>query len=195
MASKPKSMNQRYEDLILIAPTIEYKQQAKELIEETQKYDANNPDKWAGYSLMQEYENYEEWLKELEKELNPETVNPGRVPAVTYFLLRKSDNRILGVINIRYYLNEYLKNYAGHIGYSIRPTERRKGYGHRQLELALEKCRELSIEKVLVTCKEGNIGSEKTIKSCGGVYEDTRFLEEDNVNIKRYWITVKNKEY
>ena len=54
---------EKYEEVILIKPTIEYKEQAKEMMEETKKYDANSPDIWAGYSSMQEYEEYEEWLK------------------------------------------------------------------------------------------------------------------------------------
>lgn len=52
--------------------------------------------------------------------------------------MRKSDNRILGIINIRHALNDYLLTYGGHIGYSIRPSERQKGYGKIQLLLALK---------------------------------------------------------
>lgn len=179
------------EEIVLIKPTIEYKQQAKEMIEETKKYDADNSDIWAGYASMNKYQNYEKWLKKLENDLDFENIKPGRVPASTYFLLRKSDNKILGIIDIRYELNEYLENFGGHIGYSIRPTERRKGYGHKQLILGLEKCLEIPINNVLVTCRANNIGSAKVIESCGGVYEDTRFCEQENDNLKRYWINIK----
>ena len=181
------------EELILVKPTITHKQQVKEMMEETKKYDANNPDIWAGYSSMQEYENYEDWLQKLENDLDFENIKPGRVPASTYFLLRKTDNKILGIINIRYYLNEYLQNYGGHIGYSIRATERRKGYGHKQLILGLEKSLEIPINRVLITCRENNGGSAKTIESCGGIYEDTRFSKEENDNFKRYWIEIKKE--
>lgn len=182
------------EELVLVKPTITHKQQAREMIEEARKYDSNNPDIWAGYSSMQEYENYEDWLQKLENDLDFENIKPGRVPASTYFLLRKTDNKILGIINIRYYLNEYLENYGGHIGYSIRATERRKGYGYKQLLLGLEKCLEIPINNVLITCRENNGGSAKVIKGCGGIYEDTRFSKEENDNFKRYWIEIK-KEY
>lgn len=178
-------------EIILVKPTIEYKQQAKEMIEEAKKYDANNADIWAGYSSMQKYEHYEEWLKKLESDLDFENIKLGRVPAATYFAVRKSDNKIVGIINIRYELNEYLENYGGHIGYSIRPTERRKGYGRKQLVLALEKCLETSRDKVLITCRENNKGSARIIESCGGIYEDTRFSKEENDNFKRYWIDLK----
>lgn len=178
-------------ELVLIKPTTAYKNQAKELMEETKKYDFENPDIWAGYSSMNKYERYEDWLEKLENDMDFENIKPGRVPASTYFLVRKTDNRILGIINIRYEFNKYLENYGGHIGYSIRPTERRKGYGHKQLLLGLEKCLEISINNVLVTCRENNIGSAKVIESCGGIYEDTRFCKEENDNLKRYWIDIE----
>ena len=177
--------------IILVKPSIEYEKQAKEMIEEAKKYDAGNPDIWAGYSKMQEYENFNEWLKEVEKNLNKETVDPGRVQAAVYFSVRQSDNKIVGIINIRYELNQILLQHGGHIGYAIRATERRKGYGHTQLALGLEKCKNLSIDKVLVTCREKNLGSEKTIKSCGGVLEDIRYCKDENDNFKRYWIDNK----
>lgn len=179
------------EEIILVKPTIEYKEQAIEMMEEAKEYDANNSSIFAGYSSMQKYESYEEWLEKLEADLDFENIKPGRVPAATYFSVRKSDNRIVGTINIRYELNEYLENFGGHIGYSIRATERRKGYGRKQLLLSLEKCLEIPIDKVLLTCKENNIGSERIIKSCGGVYEDTRYSAEQGYNIKRYWINLK----
>lgn len=180
------------EDIKLIKPTIEHRIQAKEMLEEARKYDADNPDIWAGYSSMQKYEKYEDWLEKLENDLDFENIKSGRVSAATYFSVRKSDNKIIGIINIRYELNEYLENFGGHIGYSIRATERKKGYGKKQLELALDKCLEISIDKVLITCRENNIGSEKVIKSCEGIYEDTRYSEKEKDNLKRYWIKLND---
>lgn len=180
-------------EIILVKPTIEYKQQAKEMMEESREYDADNPDIWAGYSSMHKYENYEEWLQKLENDLDFGNIKPGRVPAATYFSVRKSDNKVVGIINIRYELNEYLENFGGHIGYSIRATERRKGYGRKQLLLALEKCLEVPINKVLVTCRESNKESARVIESCGGIYEDTRYSEEEKDNFKRYWIKLNEK--
>ena len=176
------------DDIVLINPTIDYKEQAREMMEEARKYDADDPDIWAGYASMEEYNTYEEWLKALENDLDFKNIKVGRVPASTYFLLRKADNKIIGIINIRYNLNEFLENYGGHIGYSIRATERRKGYGHIQLKLGLEKCLEIPINKVLITCREKNIGSAKVIERCGGIYEYNRFCQKENYNIKRYWI-------
>ena len=176
------------EEIILVFPTIEYEQQAKELIEETIRLDNENPDKWAGFSRLQEFDNYKEWIVTLINELDKNKLAPGRVCATTYFSVRKSDNKILGIINIRHELNDYLYNFGGHIGYSIRPTERRKGYGNKQLSLALDKCINLDIKKVLITCRENNIGSAKTIESCHGKLENIVFNESENDIFKRYWI-------
>lgn len=179
------------EDIVLKKASIEYKEEVLKMMEEGKKYDTDNPDIWAGYSSMQNFDTYEEWLEKTELDLDFENIKPGRVPAIVYLAVRNSDNKVVGIINIRYKFNEYLENYGGHIGYSIRATERRKGYGKKQLMLALEKCLEIPIDKVLITCRETNIGSEKTIKSCGGVYEDTRYCNKEKDNLKRYWIDLK----
>lgn len=144
---------------------------------------------FAGYSSLEKFESYEEWLQKLENEFTGKNLPPNRVPASTYFLVR-SDNQILGIVNIRHSLNEYLKNYGGHIGYSIRYSERRKGYGKKQLLLALEKCKEISLKKVLITCRENNVASSKTIESCGGILENILYCENEKDNLKRYWITL-----
>lgn len=178
------------EELILVFPTLEYELQAKELIKETIELDNDNPDKWAGFSRLQEFEDYKEWVQTIINELDPTKLAPGRVTATTYFTVRPSDNRIVGIINIRHELNDYLKAFGGHIGYSIRPTERRKGYGKAQLRLGLDKCELLNIKEVLITCREANIGSAKTIESCNGTLENMLFNEEQNESFKRYWINL-----
>lgn len=110
----------------------------------------------------------------------------GWVPDSTYWLIEE-EYRILGVVNIRHSLTNHLMNAGGHIGYGIRPSERQKGYATEILRLALEKTRELGINRVLVVCDAINIGSEKTILKNGGV-EDNDFVEDDGNVIKRYWI-------
>ena len=92
------------------------------------------------------------------------------------------------MIDIRHSLNEHLFNFGGHIGYSVRKSERRKGYATRMLALALEECRRLGILRVLVTCDSENIASERTILINGGVLENT--VPEDGRFTRRYWITL-----
>ena len=108
------------------------------------------------------------------------------IPADTWFLMDESGQKILGAVNIRCGLNEELLVRGGHIGYSVAPSERRKGYATEQLRLALEKCRAMGLGLVLITCDKGNIGSARVIQKNGGVLEDERIL--DGIVFQRYWV-------
>ena len=99
-------------------------------------------------------------------------------------------NILLGAVNIRHYLNDYLLKYAGHIGDGIRPSERNKGYGKKMIALALMECKKLSIDKVLMVCDKDNIASAKTIINNGGVLEN-EFVDENGRIEQRYWIEIK----
>ncbi|AOY16831.1 GNAT family N-acetyltransferase [Bacillus sp. ABP14] len=108
------------------------------------------------------------------------------VPDSTYWLVT-DNNRIVGAVNIRHSLTEHLFNAGGHIGYGIRPSERRKGYATKLLELSLEKTKKLNITRALVVCDEVNTASEKTILHNGGL-RDKDFIEEDGNVVRRFWI-------
>lgn len=108
------------------------------------------------------------------------------VPDSTYWLVT-DHNRIVGVVNIRHSLTEHLFNAGGHIGYGIRPSERRKGYATKLLALSLEKAKQLNITKALIVCDEVNTASEKTILHNSGVRDDD-FIEEDGNVVRRFWI-------
>lgn len=180
------------EELILVVPSIEYKNQAINLIEEVDKVDVDPNIRFSGFNSLEEYkENYEEWITYIKNQLNKQTVQNGLVTANTFFTIRKSDNKLVGIINIRHELNDYLFNYGGHIGYSILPSERRKGYAYKQLLLGLEFCKNLNIENVLITCVDYNTGSSKTIEKVGGVLENIVFNPNKNTKEKRYWIENK----
>lgn len=127
----------------------------------------------------------EEWLdynRRMEDRSNPEIV-----PCLQYALF--DDDRLLGLIQIRLALRGYLVQFGGHIGYCVRPTERRKGYAKAMLRLALDICRSEGLERVLVTCLDTNLASARTIESCGGTLESIVF---DHLNyqasMRRYWI-------
>ncbi|ENB9404993.1 GNAT family N-acetyltransferase [Bacillus paranthracis] len=108
------------------------------------------------------------------------------VPDSTYWLVT-DHNRIVGAVNIRHSLTEHLFNAGGHIGYGIRPSERRKGYATKLLALSLEKAKQLNITKALIVCDEVNIASEKTILHNGGL-RDKDFIEEDGNVVRRFWV-------
>lgn len=93
------------------------------------------------------------------------------------------------MIDIRHFLNDYLEQFGGHIGYSVRKSERKKGYAKMMLALALGECKELNIDRVLLTCSKDNIPSMKTILSQNGVLEN-EVLKGDRITC-RYWIDLK----
>ncbi|WP_414632700.1 GNAT family N-acetyltransferase [Clostridium sp. UBA4395] len=112
----------------------------------------------------------------------------GLVPSSMYFLI-DNHNKIYGAIDIRHRLNDYLLRYGGHIGYGIRPSQRRKGYASQMLTLALPIAKELGINKVLITCDKNNVGSAKTIMNNGGILENE--VINGNEVTQRYWIEFK----
>ena len=110
------------------------------------------------------------------------------VRSTQFLYIRPEDGKMVGTIQVRHTLNAFLAAYGGHIGYSVRPSERRKGYAARMLRDTLPFCRQIGLKKVLVSCRPDNIGSRKTILANGGVYESTVFVSERNEELERYWI-------
>ena len=146
-------------------PTINRKNDALEFIQEFFDYSSNV---YGAGSLKRYVDNYEGWLEKLEQDYARE-VSEEHVPARTYFFVRSSDKRIVGMINIRLALNERLKQYGGHIGYCIRPTERNKGYNKINLYLGLKVCDEYGIKEVLLDADKNNPASWKTMEALGGI--------------------------
>jgi len=144
----------------------------------------------SGAGKLAETENYNEWLEKAIKDLSIETVPEGRVPSTQYLTFRKSDNKLVGMIQVRHNIEtEHLLKYGGHIGDCVRPSERNKGYATKQISLALEECKKLGIEKVLITCKDWNKASARTIEKNGGVFEN-QITDAEGVVFNRYWITI-----
>ena len=170
------------EKIILVKPDLSYEDEITKYKEESLK---ENP-LINGSAGLNRFSSIEDWLEELKKRSSEATVPEGLVPSSTYLGVREKDNYIVGMIDIRHYLNKYLTQVGGNIGYSVRKSERNKGYAKRMLKLALEKCKDLKIKKVLITCDEDNIASEKVILSANAKFEDIRSL--DGKNIKRFWI-------
>ena len=170
------------EKIILVKPDLSYSDEIIKYKEESLK---ENP-LINGSAGLNRFSSIEDWLEELKKRSSEATVPEGLVPSSTYIGVREKDNYIVGMIDIRHYLNDFLKQFGGNIGYSVRKSERNKGYAKQMLKLALEKCKELKIKKVLITCDEDNIASEKVILSANAKFEDIRNV--DGENKKRFWI-------
>ena len=144
----------------------------------------------AGCSNLRTQPDPMDWLDEARRLLNQETAPEGWVVSTQFLALRESDGALVGMIQVRHDIesSDYLKNYGGHIGYSVRPRERRKGYATEMLRLALEFCRELGLKRVLMTCWPYNEGSKRAILNNGGVFESRRYEPYENDMFDRYWI-------
>ena len=171
--------------IILVKPDLSY---ADEIIKYKEESLKESPI-INGSAGLDRFSSIEIWFEELKKRSCEDTVPKGLVPSSTYLGVREKDNYIVGMIDIRHYLNEYLTQVGGHIGYGVRKTERNKGYAKQMLKLALEKCKELKIKKVLITCDEDNIASEKVILSANAKLEDIRNVDGENKT--RFWIDLQ----
>ncbi len=112
-------------DLKFIKITKEYQNDILAMLEEVKIEDNNELWQYAGMASLEKFSSFDEWLDKINKESMGENLLPNRVPASTYILVRNKDNKVLGIYNIRHKLNDYLFNFGGHIGYSIRPSERK----------------------------------------------------------------------
>lgn len=126
------------------------------------------------------------YVKERRAAERREDLQPGMVPQSEFWLL--DEERVLGRVKVRHELNEKLRAFGGHIGYEVRPSERRKGRGTLALRLALDFARELGLREVLLTCDEDNAGSRGVIEANGGHLEGVVKLDWYDKPICHYWI-------
>ena len=165
----------------LAHPSEQYKDSFIQAVHEFQQ-----EGRYEAYDVDVLSDNFVSFVKTLlDKAVSP---RPDRVPETVYWLVEEDE--FLGRVSIRHELTGFLPDYGGHIGYEIRPTERRRGYGTLSLKLVLPKARELGLNRVLLTCDDTNIGSIKIIEANGGVHQDTRQLDYRPVPIRRYWIDI-----
>lgn len=174
------------DDFFLVEPSEDY---AVQIAEYRQDF-LDTKSSMDGCGPLRRCENPTEYILECRKYTVPETLLEGTVIATQFLYIRKVDNRLVGMIQVRHYFNKYLSKYGGHIGYSIKPGERRKGYATSMLKAILPYCKEIGLDEILITCIRDNIGSEKTILNNGGVYESTVYEWKERCKLKRFWITL-----
>ena len=169
----------------LVEPALEYEGQVMAY----RKAFLESGDSFDGCAGLEETEDYRDWL-DFEARLSRK-YGADYVPSTVRLAVRKGDNKVVGIIDLRRRLTPFLERYGGNIGYSVLPGERGKGYAGEMLGLMLEHCRERGFQKVLVTCDRENLPSARTIVSHGGVLENE---VEDKAGlgksgwIRRYWI-------
>lgn len=173
------------DELTLCRPTMAFAQQIAayraEMLSAHSSFD--------GCSGLEQYEAVPDWLTHLEQFASAATCPPGRVPSSTFLAVRKTDGRVVGIIDLRHHIDHpILSVWGGHIGYSVRPGERGKGYAKEMLRQLLPHCRALGLAKVLITCDEANPASARVIEVNGGKLET--IIEVDGERIRRYWITL-----
>lgn len=177
-------MNSRRDSLILVKPTEQSKDAVlayrEDFVEATDSH---------GTASLDKAVTFEEWLQHVRDFENEETVKEGYVPSSTYLAVRESDNRLVGMLAIRHKLSKALEFEGGHIGYSVRRSERRNGYATQMLKQALSICEDMGIYRVLLTCDKDNNGSISVINANGGILQD-EFTAEDGNLAQRYWITL-----
>jgi len=166
-------------EIELVFPTKAHEAAAAEYYRE---HLAFGEDTLHGDSNLDSAENYDDWLKKINEELYHE------IRSIIFFAFRKADNKMIGTINVRYPYEGYVRIH-GHIGYGVRPGERGKGYASVMLRLALAHCKEIGLEKVLLTCDKSNVASAKTIINCSGILE-SESLQSDGDFLQRYWISI-----
>lgn len=168
--------------LTLVRPSKKYRTHLNDMMEEWTRTN----EEIVPYSIRRiDYRDFDRYLQGFEEE---QKGLPGFVPATTFFAFDTERNIFVGAVNIRHRLNEALLLNGGHIGDGVRPSERRKGYATKMIALALEECRKLKLDSVLMVCDKQNIGSAKSIVKNGGILENE--IEVGGNIEQRYWISL-----
>ena len=168
-------------DITLIPATADLRDEFWEMAHEWQA--ADDPRYRAGI------DDFEHYMAQVERYRKGVDILPQFVPSSEFWLVK--GRRILGRVSIRHRLNAGLEIEGGHIGYDIRPSERRKGYGTLLLALALKEARALGLKRVLVTCDTDNTGSAKIIEKNGGVFDGHETSPRTGKQINQYWIELR----
>lgn len=163
-------------ELRLEEPRLEHQQEHEKMLKEF----LNNGEEIIPRAMrIKPYETYPQFLQRTLDRKEGKNLPEQRVPGSLYFIIDK-ENKIVGSINIRHQLNEWLEKIGGHIGYGIRPNERKKWYATIALKLALEKYKELGITKPIVICDKENIWSAKVIQNNWWILESEYPCKENN---------------
>jgi predicted acetyltransferase len=180
-----KGLKPMINNVILIEPSSQYKDEYLDMVFEWK----SSGEKLIPWVLRFDSTNFQSMIEELTRLRSDTNLEENKVNSSTFWLANQ-DRKLIGVVNIRHKLNDNLLHIGGHIGYGIRPSERKKGYATEILRLALLEAKKLGITKALVTCDKDNIGSAKTIINNDGILDSEEIINE--IEIQRYWIEIKN---
>lgn len=165
-------------NLKLVRPTLEMKEEA---LKYRQEHFDNNETIINGSELLDKTESYEVWLQSVTDNASPATVNPNWVVTDTFFAVDEK-GEIVGIIDLRHALNEFLKDF-GNCGYSVRPSKRCRGYATEMLRQVLEVAKKAGLKEVHLSVERSNAASVKTITKNGGVYERSFEFEGEMADV------------
>ncbi len=137
------------------------------------------------FVFQQADESWPAYVARVEREQRGRDLDPGRVPNT--FLFAEVGGELVGRVSIRHDLNDYLATVGGHIGYAVRPADRRRGYARSILRQSLQRAKNLGLDQVLITCDDDNVASARPIESFGGILENV-ITPDDSSPTRRYWI-------
>ena len=175
-------------EIKLVKLSKEYERQITEMLDEWELYNNTHETDHSPWAIFSDHSDFDNYIKLTKLREMPK--DPKYVPSSLYYAYNSCEDIMVGAVNIRHYLNEKLLFDGGHIGDGVRPSQRRKGYATKIISLALDECRKLGINKVLITCNKDNIGSAKSIIKNGGILEN-EVIDEDGIIVQRYWIDIK----
>jgi len=173
------------QNLKLIKIDKKYQKEITEMLDEWEEFNNTHDTDHSPRAIFSNHSNFDEYIKNTLQREN--SIDSKYVPSSLYYAYDQKRKIMVGAVNIRHYLNEKLLFDGGHIGDGVRPSERRKGYATKIISLALDECKNLGINKVLITCNKDNIGSAKSIINNGGILENEA-VDEDKQVVQRYWI-------
>ena len=177
--------------LKLVKPDIKYYNQYKEMMDEW-IMEGSRISPWPLSLKYHKIELFEEMIKRIEEVEQGKNLD-GYASSTTYWLYEDKENKLLGAANLRHYLTQEGLKTWGHVGYGIRPYERKKGYATKLLKLVIQEARKKNLKRLLLASYEGNIGSWKVMEKCGAKLENIIIEGETGLPIKRYWISLKKK--
>ncbi|MBE5802902.1 MAG: GNAT family N-acetyltransferase [Clostridiales bacterium] len=172
------------DEMMLIEPDISLTEEIRDFRQEMIEAGSDMD----GCGSLRRHEEPRDWIDFNLLLKNRETVPEKWVVSTQFAYVRRHDKRIMGMIQVRHYLNDYLRDYAGHIGYSVRPSERRKGVATAMLRAVLPFCRSIGLDRVMIACEPDNPGSRGTILNNGGVYWRTVHFPPEDIDLEQYWV-------
>ena len=167
------------EEIRLVKPTLELE---KEALKYRQEHFDFGEQVINGSELFDKISSYSEWLEKVIANASLKTVDPNWVLTDTFFAVRVSDNKIVGIVDLRYRLNDFLKDF-GNCGYSVRPSERRKGYATEILRQICLVAKQHGLKKLQLSVEKDNVASIKTIEKNGGEFSRSFIFENEEAYV------------